>query len=192
MLRNKLQEYQRCEWCEKDDLYRTYHDTEWGTPNYEDSIFFEFLILEGFQAGLSWYTILKRRENFRHALDNFDYRKIAHYTPEKIESLMHDEGIVRNRLKINATVNNARHFMKIQEEWGSFSNYIWSFTDHKIIDKCPKSVKEIPATDELSDKISKDLKKRGFKFVGSTIIYAFLQAMGIINDHTEYCLTRKK
>ena len=176
----------RCGWAkgEKDILY---HDTEWGVPSHDDGYIFEMLILEGFQAGLSWNTILQKRENFRKAFDNFDYRKIAEYDETKLNELLKNEGIIRNRLKINSTVTNARAFMKTQEEFGSFAKYIWNFTDEKRIINKWKELSEVPATSELSDKISKDLKKRGFKFVGSTIIYSFLQAIGIIDDHLMSC-----
>lgn len=180
----------RCDWCGSDPLYQHYHDTEWGIPLYEDRKIFEFLILETFQAGLSWITILRKRENFRKAFDNFDYKKIALYNQDKIEELLQNEGIVRNRLKIQATVNNAQAFMKVQEEFGSFSNYIWKFTGGKPIVNCPKTLKDIPATTPLSDTISKDLKKRGFKFVGSTVVYAHMQATGMVNDHLESCSFR--
>ena len=180
----------RCGWCEKDDLYRNYHDTEWGNPVYDDAKLFEFLILETFQAGLSWYTILCKRENFRKAFDNFDYKKIANYDQNKVESLLQDAGIVRNILKIKATITNAVAFMKVQEEFGSFSNYIWAFTNGKPIDNNPKTLKDVPATTTLSDKLSKDLKKRGFKFVGSTVVYAHMQATGMVNDHVSACFLR--
>ena len=180
----------RCGWAkgEKDILY---HDTEWGVPSHDDRYIFEMLILEGFQAGLSWNTILQKRENFRKAFDNFDYRKMAEYDEMKLNELLKNEGIIRNRLKINSTVTNARAFMKIQEEFGSFAKYIWNFTDNKRIINNWKELSEVPATSELSDKISKDLKKRGFKFVGSTIIYSFLQAIGIIDDHLISCPYKK-
>lgn len=181
----------RCGWCEKDDLYRKYHDEEWGRPVYDDETIFEFLILESFQAGLSWYTILSKRENFRKAFDYFDYRKMAVYSDMKIEELMNNAGIIRNRLKIKAAVTNAQKFMEVQAEFGSFSQYIWGFIDGKPVDNKPKSLSEVPATTEISDAISKDLKKRGFKFVGSTVIYAHMQATGMINDHIESCFIRK-
>ncbi|MCL9808335.1 DNA-3-methyladenine glycosylase I [Flavobacterium luminosum] len=184
-------EKKRCAWCEKDDLYRDYHDNEWGTPVYDDQTIFEFLVLETFQAGLSWYTILAKRENFRKAFDNFDYRKIATYDELKMETLKEDPGIIRNSLKIKATKTNAQAFMQIQEEFGSFSEYIWSFVDGKPIDNKPKTLKEVPATTEISDKLSKDLKKRGFKFVGSTVVYAHMQATGMVNDHVEECWKRQ-
>lgn len=182
----------RCGWCGNDALYQHYHDYEWGKPILDDYQLFEYLILDGFQAGLSWFTILKRREGFRAAFDNFDYKKIAKYDEDKIQQLMMDERIIRNQLKIRASVINAHAFMKVQDEFGSFSNYIWSFTNQEPIKNNPKTLKDIPATSQLSDKISKDLKKRGFKFVGSTIIYAFLQAIGIIDDHIEDCWINKK
>ena len=181
----------RCTWCEKDDLYRKYHDEEWGTPVYDDPTLFEFLILETFQAGLSWYTVLAKRDSFREAFDQFDYQKIAQYPEDKIQELMANPSIIRNQLKIRATVSNAVAFMKVQEEFGSFSKYIWGFTDGKPIDNKPKTLKDVPATTPLSDAISKDLKKRGFKFVGSTVVYAHMQATGMVNDHIESCFTRK-
>ncbi|MDO9274717.1 MAG: DNA-3-methyladenine glycosylase I [Lutibacter sp.] len=177
----------RCGWCKNDPLYMAYHDTEWGVPVYEDDKLFEFLILETFQAGLSWITILRKRENFRNAFDNFDYKKIASYSETKFEELLLDAGIIRNKLKIKATISNAVAFMEVQQEFGSFSNYIWSFTQGKPIKNNRKTLSELPATNELSDAISKDLKKRGFKFVGSTVIYAHLQATGMINDHVTDC-----
>lgn len=180
----------RCAWCEKDDLYRDYHDNEWGKPVYDDDKLFEFLILETFQAGLSWYTILKKRENFRSAFDHFDYKKVAQYNEEKVQELLLDAGIIRNQLKIRATISNAIAFMKVQEEFGSFSTYIWNFVDGKPIENNRKSLKEVTATTPLSDKISKDLKKRGFKFVGSTVVYAHMQATGMVNDHVEDCFIR--
>jgi DNA-3-methyladenine glycosylase I len=180
----------RCGWCEKDDVYRKYHDEEWGKPVYDDETIFEFLILESFQAGLSWYTILTKRENFRKAFDDFDYKKIASYSDEKIEELMQDTGIIRNRLKILATVTNAQKFQEIQKEFGSFSKYIWGFVEGKPIDNSPKTLKDVPATTEISDALSKDLKKRGFKFMGSTVVYAHMQATGMVNDHVEGCYLR--
>ena len=181
----------RCAWCEKDDLYRDYHDNEWGNPVYEDDKLFEFLVLETFQAGLSWYTILKKRDNFRKAFDQFDYKKIAQYGDAQIERLMQDAGIIRNGLKIKGTITNAIAFMETQKEFGSFSNYIWGFTDGKPIDNNPKTLKDVPAVNEISDALSKDLKKRGFKFVGSTVVYAHMQATGMVNDHVEECWKRK-
>jgi len=177
----------RCAWCEKDDLYRNYHDKEWGKPIYDDETIFEFLILESFQAGLSWYTILAKRENFRVAFDQFDYQKIAQYSEDKVEELIQNTGIIRNRLKILATINNAQKFMEVQKEFGSFSKYIWGFVNHEPIVNRPKTLKEVPATTEISDALAKDLKKRGFKFMGSTVVYAHMQATGMVNDHVEDC-----
>ena len=181
----------RCNWCEKDDLYRNYHDNEWGKPVYDDAILFEFLILETFQAGLSWHTILKKRENFRKAFDKFDVKKVAAYNDKKLQILIEDTGIIRNQLKIKSAVSNAQAFIKIQEEFGSFSKYIWAFVDGKPIDNKPQTLKDVPATTPLSDALSKDLKKRDFKFVGSTVIYAHMQATGMVNDHVVDCFTRK-
>lgn len=180
-------EKQRCGWCKGDPLYETYHDAEWGVPVKDDAKLFEFLILETFQAGLSWITILRKRENFRQALDNFDYKKITTYNQQKIDTLLEDAGIIRNKLKINATITNAQAFIKVQEEFGSFSKYIWSFTNGKSIKNKVKNYKEAPPTTALSDIISKDLKKRGFKFVGSTVVYAHMQATGMVNDHEVNC-----
>jgi DNA-3-methyladenine glycosylase I len=181
----------RCTWCEKDVLYRDYHDNEWGKPIYDDAKLFEFLILETFQAGLSWYTILKKRENFRAAFDNFDYKKVANYGEEKVQELLQNAGIIRNQLKIRGTISNAIAFMEVQKEFGSFSKYIWNFTGGKPIENNRKSLREIPSTTPLSDEISKDLKKRGFKFVGSTVVYAHMQATGMVNDHIVDCWTQK-
>ena len=182
---------QRCAWCEKDDLYRNYHDNEWGKPVYDDATIFEFLILETFQAGLSWYTVLAKRENFRKAFDNFDLIKIANYSEDKMAELAEDTGIIRNKLKIKATITNAQAFIKVQEEFGSFSKYIWGFVDGKPIDNQPKTLSEVKATTPISDALSKDLKKRGFKFVGSTVMYAHMQATGMVNDHILECHKRK-
>lgn len=178
---------QRCDWCEGDDLYEAYHDNEWGVPVYNDDTLFEFLILETFQAGLSWITILRKRENFRKAFDNFNYKKIANYNQNKIDSLLQDAGIIRNKLKINATITNAQAFIKIQEEFGSFSKYIWDFVDGKPIKNEYINMQDVPATTEISDALSKDLKKRGFKFVGPTVVYAHMQATGMVNDHVKGC-----
>lgn len=180
----------RCGWCEKDDLYREYHDKEWGKPVYDDQQLFEFLILETFQAGLSWHMILKKRDNFRVAFADFDYKKVAHYDEDKIQELLMDVGIIRNKLKVRAAVANAIAFIEVQKEFGSFSNYIWKFTNGKPIDNSPKTLKEIQSSTPLSDAISKDLKKRGFKFAGTTVVYAHLQATGMVNDHLENCWTR--
>ena len=181
----------RCQWCVGDALYEKYHDEEWGVPVYDDTKLFEFLILETFQAGLSWITILRKREHFKKAFDAFDYKKIALYTEDKIQELMQDAGIIRNQLKIRAAVVNAVAFMETQAEFGSFSNYIWKFTDGKPIDNKCKNHSEVAATTPLSDAISKDLKKRGFKFVGSTIVYAHMQATGMVNDHVEDCWRKR-
>ena len=177
----------RCGWCVGDALYEAYHDQEWGVPVFDDKTIFEFLILETFQAGLSWITILRKRENFRAAFDNFDYQKIANYTPEKTAVLIQDAGIIRNKLKIQATITNAQNFIKIQNEFGSFSNYIWGFVNGKPIKNAVKNYKEAPPTTAISDALSKDLKKRGFKFVGSTVMYAHMQATGMVNDHDVGC-----
>ena len=182
----------RCAWCEKDDLYRDYHDNEWGNPVYDDDKLFEILVLETFQAGLSWYTILKKRNNFRKAFDQFDYKKVACYDEIKVQDLMQNEGIIRNQLKIRGTISNAIAFMKVQEEFGSFSKYIWGFVNHQPIVNNLKSMSEIKATTEISDVLSKDLKKRGFKFVGSTVVYAHMQATGMVDDHVADCWKRKK
>jgi len=177
----------KCAWCIGDPLYEAYHDEEWGTPVYDDATLFEFLILETFQAGLSWITVLRKRENFRKALDNFDYKKIVNYKQEKVDSLLQDAGIIRNKLKVNATITNAQAFMEIQKEFGSFSSYVWAFVDGKPLINQIKSQQEIPANTPLSDSLSKDLKKRGFKFVGTTVVYAFMQATGMVNDHDMNC-----
>ncbi len=180
-------EKHRCGWCKGDALYEAYHDTEWGVPVKDDDLLFEFLILETFQAGLSWITILRKRENFRKAFDYFDCQKIVTYNENKIEELLQNEGIIRNKLKVRATVTNAAAFMKVQQEFGTFSNYIWGFVNGKPIKNALKNYKESPANTPLSDEISKDLKKRGFKFVGSTVVYAHMQATGMVNDHEVHC-----
>ncbi|HIC32836.1 MAG TPA: DNA-3-methyladenine glycosylase I [Flavobacteriaceae bacterium] len=177
----------RCGWCVGDALYEAYHDQEWGKPVYDDNTIFEFLILETFQAGLSWITVLRKRENFRAAFDDFDYKKIATYNDNKLEELMQNEGIIRNKLKIKATVTNAQAFMNVQKEFGTFSKYIWAFVDGKPIKNKIKNYKEAPANTTISDALSKDLKKRGFKFVGSTVMYAHMQATGMVNDHEVDC-----
>ncbi|MFB9055437.1 DNA-3-methyladenine glycosylase I [Mariniflexile ostreae] len=177
----------RCGWCANDALYQAYHDQEWGVPVYDDAKLFEFLILETFQAGLSWITILRKRENFRKAFDDFDYHKIAHYKQDKTDALAQDAGIIRNKLKINAAVSNAQAFINLQKEFGDFSTYIWEFIGGKPIKNKVKNYKKALATTPLSDALSKDLKKRGFKFVGSTVMYAYMQAMGMINDHEVGC-----
>lgn len=177
----------RCGWCLSSDLYKDYHDQEWGVPVKDDATLFEFLILETFQAGLSWITILNKRENFRKAFDNFDYKKIATYDQQKIDSLLQDAGIIRNKLKIKATITNAQAFLEVQKQFGTFSTYIWEFVDHTPIKNSNKYYKEMPATTEISDRLSKDLKLKGFKFVGSTVVYAHMQATGMINDHEITC-----
>ena len=187
----KSNEKKRCAWP-KSDLDIAYHDTEWGAPVHDDRVLFEFLILEGAQAGLSWSTILKKRENYRKALDNFDAKKIARYDAKKVAELMADAGIVRNRLKIAATIRNAEAFLKVQKEFGTFDRYIWQFVGGKPIVNRRKSLREIPARTPESDAMSKDLLKRGFKFVGSTICYAFMQAVGMVNDHTIDCFRRRE
>jgi len=185
-------EKKKCSWCGTDPTYASYHDEEWGVPVRDDDKMFEFLILETFQAGLSWITILKKRDNFRAAFDNFNYKKIANYSEKKYESLMQDAGIVRNKLKIRATISNAKAYMEIQKEFGSFTKYIWGFTDGKVIKNKFKTMSDVPAKTALSDRISKDLKKRGFKFVGSTVMYAHMQATGMVNDHTTDCFRYKE
>jgi DNA-3-methyladenine glycosylase I len=182
----------RCPWPGDDPLYISYHDKEWGVPVHSDKKLFEFLLLEGFQAGLSWRTILVKRPNFRKVFDNFDYKKIAEYDKKKLDSLLKDEGIIRNRLKIESAVKNARAFIEIRNEFGSFNKYIWGFVDNQPVINSFTSLKELPARTELSDIISKDLKKRGFNFVGSTIIYAHLQATGVVNDHLISCFRYKE
>lgn len=177
----------RCHWGTGNELYIDYHDREWGVPLHDDQRLFEFLILEGAQAGLSWLTILKKRENYRLALDGFDPQKIADYDSQKVQELLRNPGIVRNRLKLEATVTNARAFLKVQREFGSFDRYIWQFVNGRPIRNKWKSVAEIPARTDASDSMSQDLKRRGFKFVGTTICYAFMQAVGMVNDHTVDC-----
>jgi DNA-3-methyladenine glycosylase I len=181
----------RCSWCLKDDLYKAYHDEEWGTPLHDDDKLFELLCLEGAQAGLSWYTILNKRENYRKAFDWFDAKKMAKYGDKKIEALLQDAGIVRNRLKVNAFVQNAKTYLAIQKEFGSFDKYIWQFVGGKPIVNKVKGLGDVPTKTEISDAMSKDLLKRGFKFVGSTICYAFMQASGMVNDHADNCWKKK-
>lgn len=180
----------RCGWAASDPLYVRYHDEEWGVPVFDDRLLFEFLILEGAQAGLSWLTILKKREAYRKAFDDFDVRKVARYDSAKIATLMANAGIVRNRLKIESAVRNARAFIDVQDAFGSFSSYQWRFVDGKPLQSSRQSLRDIPARTEISDAFSKDLKKRGFNFVGSTIIYAHMQAVGMVNDHVEACFRR--
>jgi DNA-3-methyladenine glycosylase I len=182
-----VEKMNRCGWVNQDPLYMDYHDHEWGVPVYDDRLLFEFLNLEGAQAGLSWYTILKKRDNYRQAFDQFDPDKIIQYDDKKIEELLNNVGIVRNKLKINAVITNARAFLKVVEEFGSFSKYIWSFVEGKPIQNHFKELKDVPTSTEISDKLSKDLKKRGFKFVGTTICYAYMEAVGMVNDHIVTC-----
>jgi len=177
----------RCQWCLDNDLYIKYHDEEWGTPTFDDKRIFEFIVLESAQAGLSWLTILKKRENYRTAFSGFDPQVIANYNEADIERLMGDPGIIRNRRKIEAAISNAQVFLKIQNEYGSFSNYMWSYVDGKPIINNWDSIKDVPAKTEISDDMSKDLKKRGFKFFGSVICYSHMQALGVVNDHVVGC-----
>lgn len=177
----------RCSWAQGSELERDYHDNEWGVPVHDDRRLFEFITLEGAQAGLSWSTVLKKRENYRALFDQFDVEKIARYNKRKINQLLKNPGIIRNRLKVNATVTNARSFISIQDEFGSFDAFVWRFTDGKPIRNRWKTVQQVPARTELSDSLSKELRKRGFSFVGSTICYAFMQATGMVNDHTVDC-----
>lgn len=186
------QELKRCPWCLKDDLYMNYHDKEWGRPSMDDKHLFEMMILESFQAGLSWYTILSKRENFRKAFANFDVIKVSKFNEDKLSELMQDAGIIRNRLKINAAVTNARIFIDIQKEFGSFSKYLWSFTDGKVIDNKPRLMADVPPKTDISDLMARDMKKRGFKFMGSTVCYAKMQSIGMVNDHLIDCHTRNK
>lgn len=182
----------KCDWCLGNELYEKYHDEEWGEPVHDDYIHFEFLVLESAQAGLSWLTILKRRENYRKAYLNFDPVKVADFNDKEIEKLMGNEGIIRNRKKIEASIKNAIVFLKIQKEFGSFDNYIWSFSDFKTIFNTYDSIKEVPAQTEMSNIISKDLKKRGCSFLGPVIMYSHLQAVGIVNDHIKSCFKYKE
>jgi len=182
----------RCTWAGDLPIYMDYHDREWGRPVHDDRKLFEMLILEGAQAGLSWITVLKKREAYRAAFDGFDPQKVARYDEAKIEALMANAGIIRNRLKLNAAVTNAQRFLDIAEQYGSFDKFIWAYVDHTPIINHPEKLEDVPATTPLSDQISKDLKKLGFKFVGSTIIYAFMQATGMVNDHTTDCFVYKE
>ncbi len=183
----------RCAWVREDPLYIEYHDREWGVPIFKDDrLLFEFLILEGMQAGLSWITILKKRDNYRKCFDNFNAKKIAQYDKRKISELMRNEGIIRNRLKIESVISNAIAYLEVKKEFSSFSKYIWSFLDNKPIENRWRELKSVPSSTDISDKLSKDLKKRGFKFVGSTICYAFMQAIGLVNDHTTDCFRHKE
>ena len=189
----------RCDWCHGHPIYIKYHDEEWGVPVHDDRKHFESIVLDGAQAGLSWLTILKKRENYRKAFDNFDVNKVAKYNEAKVKKLLQDAGIVRNQFKIRSAIRNAKAFQQIQKEFGSFDKYIWQWSGHgeggkpgKPIMNSVKGMKDLPATSELSDKVSKDLQKRGFNFVGSTIIYAYLEAIGVVNDHFNSCWRKKK
>lgn len=193
-MKNKVNSKQlvRCAWLNDNAEYIHYHDYEWGVPIFDEQLLFEFLILEGMQAGLTWLTILKKRENYRKAFDNFDAQKIARYNKNKIEKLLNNPGIIRNKLKIESIITNAQAYLTLKKELGSFSNYLWSFVENKPIQNHWKSIKQLPVTTNISDQLSKDLKKRGFKFVGSTICYAFMQAVGMVNDHTIDCFCYKE
>ena len=175
-----------------DPIYIKYHDEEWGTPVHDDRLLFEFLILESFQAGLSWLTVLKKRDNFRKAFANFDAKKVSKFNAEKVEALMQDAGIIRNRMKIEAAINNAKLFLEIQKEFGSFDKYVWSFVGGKTLVNRPKTTKDLVAKTEISDLMSNEMGKRGFKFRGSTICYAFMQAVGMVDDHVDDCWRKKK
>lgn len=188
---NTSKERTRCPWCLSSELMITYHDEEWGKPVHDDALHFEYIVLDSFQAGLSWSTILNKRENFRKAFDGFDAVKISRYKEAKIEKLMNDPGIIRNRLKILATITNAKAFLAIQKEFGTFDSYIWQFTKGKVLKNNPATTKDVPAKTAVSDAMSKDLYARGFKFVGSTICYAYMQAAGMVNDHLKDCDFRK-
>lgn len=181
----------RCEWANEEPNL-SYHDNEWGRPEHDDQKLFEFLILEGAQAGLSWVTILKRREGYRKAFSNFDAKKVAKFDKTKVNKLLKDESIIRNQLKVNSAINNAKQFLKVQKEFGSFDKYIWSFVEHKPIKNKFKKLSDLPASTMISEKMSKDLKKRGFNFVGPTICYALMQAIGMVNDHTSGCFRYQK
>jgi DNA-3-methyladenine glycosylase I len=185
-----LTEPVRCGWASSEPIYLRYHDEEWGVPVYDDRVLFEFLILEGAQAGLSWLTVLKKREAYRQAFDQFDVRKVSRYSAGKAAALMANAGIIRNRLKIDSAIRNARAFLDVQAEFGSFSDYQWRFVGGKPLQTTVKTLRDIPARTEISDAFSKDLKKRGFNFVGSTIVYAHMQAVGMVNDHVENCFRR--
>lgn len=183
----KSSRQQRCDWCEGDKLYTRYHDREWGVPVHGDKKLFEFLILEGVQAGLSWITVLKKRESYRREFDRFDFNVVASYDQRKLQSLLKKTELIRNRLKMQAAVTNARAFIQVREEFGTFNKFIWQFTDGETIHNCFKTLKEVPANTPISDAMSKELKRRGFTFVGSTICYAFMQATGMVNDHLVDC-----
>ena len=187
-----MKEVKRCPWPSNDPLMIEYHDQEWGRPLHDDKKLFEFLVLESFQAGLSWRTVLHKRENFRKAFANFDAKKVSKFDRKKFNSLMLDAGIIRNRLKIEAAINNAKCFLQLQKEFGSFDKYVWSFVGHKTIINKPKSTKDLPAKTKISDAMSEDMGKRGFKFRGSTICYAFMQAVGMVDDHIVGCECKRK
>lgn len=187
-----MTESQRCDWPGSDELMIKYHDEEWGIPNHDDKKWFEYITLDTFQAGLSWSIVLNKRENFRKAFDNFDPKKIAEYDQTKVDELIQDTGIIRNKLKINATISNAKEFLEVQKEFGAFDNYIWRFVNGKPIVNQWKSIAELPASTPESDMLSKDLKSRGFKFVGTTICYAFMQSAGMVNDHLVHCFRYKE
>jgi DNA-3-methyladenine glycosylase I len=185
-------EIERCGWCVGNELYESYHDDEWGSPTYDDQLLFEFLLLEGAQAGLSWITILRKREGYRQAFDGFDAEKMARYRPARINELLQNPEIVRNRLKVESAVSNARLFLYIQERTGSFSDYVWQFADHQPRQNRFRSMKQVPATTHASDSMSRAMKKDGFKFVGSTICYAYMQATGMVNDHLVSCFRHEE
>jgi len=182
----------RCAWCGTDPLYVDYHDKEWGVPTLDDASLFEMLVLEGAQAGLAWITVLRKREGYRELFDGFDANRIARYTDRKLEKLLLDPRIIRNRLKVFGTRQNARAFLAVQDEMGSFSDYIWGFVEHAPVQNSWRSMRNVPATSEISDRLSKDMKKRGFTFVGSTIMYAHMQATGMVNDHTTDCFRHRE
>ncbi|MGC1510520.1 DNA-3-methyladenine glycosylase I [Ketobacter sp. MCCC 1A13808] len=182
----------RCGWCGEDELYQHYHDVEWGVPCFDDAILFEFLLLEGAQAGLSWITVLRKRENYRKALSGFNAAKIARFTPAKVEKLLEDPGIIRNRLKVQSAIRNAKAYLKIQQQHGTFSDYIWQFVDGAPIQNRWKTMSQVPASTPESDAMSKQLKKDGFNFVGTTICYAYMQSMGMVNDHLVDCFRYKE
>ncbi len=182
----------RCAWCGTDPLYMDYHDREWGVPTLDDASLFEMLVLEGAQAGLAWITVLRKREGYRELFDGFDASRIARYTDRKLEKLLLDPRIIRNRLKVFGTRQNARAFLAVQDDMGSFSDYIWGFVDHAPVQNSWRSMRNVPATSEISDRLSKDMKKRGFTFVGSTIMYAHMQATGMVNDHTTDCFRHRE
>ena len=187
-----MKQVTRCNWCLKDQLYIDYHDQEWGNIKHDDATHFEYLVLESAQAGLSWHTVLRKRENYRKAYLGFDPKKVAKFSKAKVEQLLKNEGLIRNRLKIEASVNNAKLFLKLQAEFGSFDKYLWGFVNNKQIVYYPQTLKDLKPKNEVSDLIANDLKKRGFKFLGSTIIYAHLQAVGIIDEHLVSCFKKKK